>query len=223
MITFEQYRQNPTIRNRNKLVQQNMGLVKFYANKIAQSTNVEIDDLIQVGYEALIKCVSRFDPSQGNKFSSYAVPFIRGSLQHYIRDYSRTIRTPRKYEEIVSRSRKINAQTHTEMAAALGVSVDEWKQAKAAHRHARSLEAQLSHEGGMSLIDTIATNNKDPYLPIMVDELLSTLPTKQRQIVEMHCFGEMTYKQIAEAIGNCEMTVCRNKKRAIKDLRNLVA
>jgi RNA polymerase sigma-B factor len=57
--------------------------------------SAELDDLKQVGCIGLMKAVRRFRPELGNAFSSFAIPYIRGEIQHYLRDRIPLIRPPR--------------------------------------------------------------------------------------------------------------------------------
>jgi RNA polymerase sigma factor (sigma-70 family) len=74
----------------DRLVIDNLKLVHFVAQKFRGM--VDYDDLVQEGTIGLIKAANRFDPSLGNKFPSFAVPYIRGEIQHFIRDKSNTIK-----------------------------------------------------------------------------------------------------------------------------------
>jgi RNA polymerase sigma-B factor len=224
MITFEQYKQNPTIENRNKLVEQHGGLVGLCAKRMASQAHYE--DLLQVGHFALIKCVMRFDPASGYKFSSYAMPHIRGAMGHYLRDHGNVMRTPRKYADLIKRGEKLRREmdnpTDAKIAEALEISQKEWVEAKAAHRPVRSLDAKLTCDGESTLLDVVVSNN-DPYLSIMVDEMLSTLPKNQRSVIEMKFYSEMTQPQMAAILDVSVPTIARHNRRAMERLKKLVA
>jgi len=103
-----QYKANPTLVNRNRIVAQNLGLVEKCAYRFSQNSREPYDDLYAVGCLGLIKAVERFDLATGHKFSSYAVPRIRGEMLHYQRDHGSPggIRVPRAW---VDRRRRILA------------------------------------------------------------------------------------------------------------------
>ncbi len=86
LALFRQYRTNPSIRLRNRLVALNVGLVKKVANRFAKNSKLPYEELEAIGYHGLIKAVEAFDPSKGHQFSSYAVPRIRGAMLHWQRD-----------------------------------------------------------------------------------------------------------------------------------------
>lgn len=103
-----EYRANPTLANRNRVVSQNLGLVEKTARRFAQNSREPYADLYAVGCIGLIKAVERFDLSTGHQFSSYAVPRIRGEMLHYQRDHGSPggLKVPRAW---VDRRRRILA------------------------------------------------------------------------------------------------------------------
>ena len=92
---FRQYRRTGDIAIRNKLVENYMYVAEILAKKFA-GRGVEYDDLYQVASEALIAGVEKFDPDLGNRFTTYITPTITGIIRNYFRDYSRSVRLPRK-------------------------------------------------------------------------------------------------------------------------------
>jgi RNA polymerase sigma-B factor len=222
MITFEQYQQTKSIALRNQLVQRNLNLVYKVAHRFSKATGVELDDLIQEGSLGLCRAVEQFNPSTGYKFSSYAMPHIRGAMLHYVRDKVRPIRIPRPYHDLVSKSRKIDASSSSEMAEALGVSVAEWTEAKAAHRPIKSIEAKLYTNSDCTIMDTVAVGS-DPYDSIYVDDLLSELPAHQGEVFRAIYFSQMNQKEAAQYLGVTPVTVRRNLKKGMQRLKNLAA
>lgn len=92
---FNEYRKTGDIKIRNRLVENYMYIAEILAKKFA-GRGVEYDDLLQVASEALISGVEKFDPSLGNRFTTYITPTITGIIRNYFRDYSRSIRLPRR-------------------------------------------------------------------------------------------------------------------------------
>ncbi|TAF17188.1 MAG: sigma-70 family RNA polymerase sigma factor, partial [Nostocales cyanobacterium] len=89
---LREYEQSPSERIRNQLVKLNYGLVRkevhYWSNQCQESQ----EDLLQVGCMGLIRAIEKFELSKGNAFSSYAIPYIRGEIQHYLRDKGVTMR-----------------------------------------------------------------------------------------------------------------------------------
>jgi len=100
------YHQNPSIKLRNKLVQLHTGLVRKMAHKFSHQCNEPYEDLEQIGYFGLIRAIERFDPSQGYAFSSFAVPYIRGEMLHFLRDRSTLLKIPRRWQELYNEGQK---------------------------------------------------------------------------------------------------------------------
>ena len=94
------YYQNPSVKLRNELVQMHTGLVRKMAHKFSYQCNEPYEDLEQVGYLGLIRAIERFDPSQGYAFSSFAVPYIRGEMLHFLRDRCTLLKIPRRWQEL---------------------------------------------------------------------------------------------------------------------------
>lgn len=92
---FRKYRETGDKNIRNKLVEHYLYIAEILAKKFA-GRGVEYDDLLQVASEALIEGVEKFDPDLGNRFTTYVTPTITGNIKNYFRDYSRSIRLPRR-------------------------------------------------------------------------------------------------------------------------------
>ncbi len=97
---LREYQQSPSEKVRNQLVELNFGLVRKEAYYWVNQCHESYEDLLQVGCIGLIKAIEKFEISLGNAFSSYAMPYIRGEIQHYLRDKSVTLKIPRHWLEI---------------------------------------------------------------------------------------------------------------------------
>jgi RNA polymerase sigma-B factor len=154
--SFESYWASRTIKQRNELVRANFGLAHKIAFQVSLSCSVPFEDLRQVGFASLIQCVEKFDPSMGFKFSSFAVPIIRGRLLNYVRDKGHLIRIPRKYYDLLQQVKRVEKKlssslgrmpTSVELASHMDVSVDELLSAKRAVQvcHHTSTEDSLGY------------------------------------------------------------------------------
>ena len=81
---FTKYLNNPSIENRNEIVEKHLYMVDILIRKYL-GKGVDYDDLYQVGALALVKAVERFDPKKGFEFSSFATPTILGEIKKYFR------------------------------------------------------------------------------------------------------------------------------------------
>jgi RNA polymerase sigma factor (sigma-70 family) len=81
-----------------KMVEHNLGLVAFYANRYRNEA-VSVEDRMQAGVIGLIAAIRAFDPSLGNKFSTYATPKIRQAIRRLIHDTAHLIRVPVRQQD----------------------------------------------------------------------------------------------------------------------------
>ncbi len=153
---LREYQTSPTTHLRNRIVQLNVGLVRKEVHHWMQQCTESYDDLLQVGCLGLIRAIERFDMSKGHAFSSFAVPYIRGEIQHYLRDKSPSVRIPRHWltlqrqatKEIHKLQQSLNRHpSDVEVASALKISVTEWQEIKLACRNRVSLEFGCSSPG----------------------------------------------------------------------------
>lgn len=142
-------------RLRNRLVELNLPLVRQVAKRQSGSTRVPLDDLVQLGCLGLIRAIEAFDPSRPTALSSYAVLYIRGEMQHHLRDHEQPLRCSRQLRELHRRGQALQQQRqHRQLpvlgedalAEALGCSSQRWREALELHQalRLRSLDAPAS-------------------------------------------------------------------------------
>ena len=103
---LQQFQKTPSTELRNQLVQLNIGLVRKEVHHWLKQCNETYDDLLQVGCLGLIRAIERFEMSKGHAFSSFAIPYIRGEIQHYLRDRSPSMRVPRQWLTLHRQAKK---------------------------------------------------------------------------------------------------------------------
>lgn len=195
-----------------------------------------LEDLRQVAALGLVKAVDRYDPSRGAAFESYAVPTITGEIKRHFRDHMWTLHVPRRVQDLRSRVRAAtqelasNAGSHrptvAELAAHTGMTEEEVRAGLEAidSFSALSLDAELpGGEDGYTLSDSLGS--ADPALDIIVDREavkpgLSCLPERERKILYMRFFRDMTQSRIAEDLGISQMHVSRLITRCCGRLRD---
>lgn len=144
---FLEYYKTKTLCLRNQLVERNDKLCCKIGRDFLSVVSHPLEDLIQVGRTGLIVAVEKFDPHRGIAFSSFAAPYIRGRIQHYIRDKIAIVRIPRRYHDYYSKGQKITRQarakgqflTPKEIADRLEISLQEWQQIEMSARNRQSL------------------------------------------------------------------------------------
>jgi DNA-directed RNA polymerase specialized sigma subunit len=118
-----------------RLASENLNLARREAWRIQRSTGIDYQTLESVAFEGLCKAAHRYDPNRPHpitgksmKFSSLAIPTIRGELLHWVRDKTYAIRLSHKMRENWVKGRKLlyRGSSDLEVAAALGISKEEW-------------------------------------------------------------------------------------------------
>ncbi|MFI9154447.1 RNA polymerase sigma factor SigF [Streptomyces sp. NPDC053367] len=194
------------------------------------------EDLRQVAALGLVKAVDRYDPALGNAFESYAVPTVTGEIKRHFRDHMWTLHVPRRVQDLRNRVRVAVGElspagrtpTVAEIAGHTGLSEGDVKVGLEALESftALSLDAELpGGEDGYSLGDALGA--PDPALDTVVDReavrtRLAALPERERAILYMRFFDDMTQSRIAEQLGISQMHVSRLISRCCDRLREQV-
>ncbi|MBP0017620.1 MAG: RNA polymerase sigma factor SigF [Cyanobacteria bacterium SBLK] len=225
---------------RNQLVQLNLGLVRKEAHHWAERCNESYEDLLQVGCLGLIRAIERFNLDRGHAFSSFALPYIRGEIQHYLRDKGACVRIPRRWLELrqqsISATRKLRSQLNRqpsdrELAAALKISLEEWQEIKLAHqnREPLSLDLPIGREGeGCTSLGELVPDRKYHSFQlaeedrIRLQQALVQLETKTREALEFVFLHDLTHKEAAELLGVSVVTVSRRLKKGLNALKQLM-
>ena len=130
--------------------------------------NLAYDDLVSVGSIGLIKAIDSFEPQRGVSLSSYAVPFIRGAMQHEERDRNQPLKTPRRLRELQQRASSLTARRAAAglpplgegaLAQALNCRIEQLREAAAVQQalRLRSLDAPVRQgEAGQTLLDLVS-------------------------------------------------------------------
>lgn len=238
---LQDYRMNPTTELRNQLVNLNIGLVRREAYHWKNQCQESFEDLMQVGSIGLINAIERFDVSKGNAFSSFAVPYIKGEIQHYLRDKSPTLRMPRAWLTTYNQGCKFirNKRTETghepssqEVADELGISVSEWYDIKLAcqNRSPISLDTPVeqSEDSSTSIGDLVTDHKYQSFQlaqedSIRLQQALDLLEDRTREVVEFVFLKEFTHREVAETLGISAITVSRQLKKGITALKKILA
>ena len=238
---LQSYRANPSTKLRNQLVNLNIGLVRREAYHWKNQCQESFEDLMQVGSIGLINAIERFDVSKGNAFSSFAVPYIKGEIQHYLRDKSPTVRMPRAWLTIYNQGCKIirNRRAETgrepssqEVADELNITVGEWYDIKLAcqNRSPISLDTPIDQsEDGTTSIGDLVTDQKYQSFQlaqednIRLQQALDLLEDRTREVVEFVFLKEFTHREVAETLGISAVTVSRQVKKGLIALKKILA
>ena len=196
---------------------------------------------MQVGSIGLIRAVERFELTKGHAFSSFAIPYIRGEIQHYLRDKSTPVRIPRRWLTLQQQGANLIREwqnrtgampSDEELVAALGISLAEWQEVKLAtqNRSLLSLDAPMSHQGddeSVALGDTLPDMRYRSFQLAQEDQIrlqqaLSSLEDRTRHILEFVFLHDLTQRETAERLGLSTVTVSRRVKKGLKALKALL-
>lgn len=126
-------------REQQKLAVENLNLARREAWRLQRTTSIDYGTLESVAFEGLCKAAHRYDPDRPHpvtgksmKFSSLAVPTIRGELLHWVRDKTYAVRLSHKMRERWIKGRKLlyKGSTDLEVAEALGITKEEWQEVR---------------------------------------------------------------------------------------------
>ncbi len=222
---------------RDRIVEAWLPMAERLAGRF-RSRGESYEDLRQVAALGLVKAVDRYDPELGNAFESYAVPTVTGEIKRHFRDHMWTLHVPRRVQELRNRVRFARqelsqtvsgrAPTVAEIAEHAELSEEDVRTGLEALESftALSLDAELpGSEDGYSLGD--ALGGPDPALDTVVDResvkgRLAALPPRERAILYMRFFDDMTQSRIAEQLGISQMHVSRLISRCCDRVREQV-
>lgn len=237
---FKDYQKTEAPSLRNKIMELNIGLVKKEAYHWASQCNESYEDLLQVGCIGLLRAIERFDVEKGHAFSSFAIPYIRGEIQHYLRDKTVAVRIPRRWLELGKQgselTKKLKEQnrrvpTDIEISQALAISVKEWQDISLAYQNRELLSLDLpvsnSDDDKTSLGDLVPDSQVRSFVLSQEDKIrlqnaLSQLEERTRKIVEFVFLHDLTQKETAERLEISVVTVSRRVKKGIEKLKNLM-
>lgn len=219
---------------RDQLVTGYLPVAQHIARRFAHRGE-PLDDLVQVATVGLIHAVDRFEPGRGADFFSFAVPTISGEVRRHFRDQGWSMRVPRRLKDLhVAINSAVSelsqglgrAPRPSEIAERLGVSPNEVLEGLSAAQAYRSssLDEMLStDESGTTLGDLLGAADAElervDYRQTM-QPLLADLPDRERTIVMLRFFGNMTQTQIADRVGVSQMHVSRLLTQTLAKLRS---
>jgi len=219
---------------REKLVEMHLPLVEHLARRF-RNRGEPLDDLVQVATIGLIKSVDRFDPERGVEFSTYATPTIVGEIKRHFRDKGWAVRVPRRLQELrlsltsatADLSQRLGrAPTVGELAEQLKLSEEEVLEGLESANAYSTLSLDVPEQGEQDspvVADSLGAEDEElegvEYRESL-KPLLAKLPPREKKILLLRFFGNMTQSQIAEEIGISQMHVSRLLARTLAQLRD---
>lgn len=226
------YRETKTIEIRNELAEYYLPLVRMVCGRLAISLpqHLDKDDLLSSGFFGLLDAIDRFDVTRNIKFETYAGVRIRGAMIDYLRakDWLPVSMRQkiRRYEQTVSRLENElgRAATDEELSAELGITLGELQ----------ALESQCNSATVIPLEDYLRTDaaetaDTNPANTTELFELKETLaraierlPERERLIVTLYYYEELTLKEISLVLHLTEARISQLHTKAITRMRALL-
>lgn len=223
---------------RDELIVEYAQLVKLVAGRLNMylGYNVEYDDLVGYGIFGLIDAIDKFDYGKNVKFETYASLRIRGAILDQIRKMDWIPRSLRqKQKKIDAAMSKIEAQkgsvaTDEELAQELGITLDEYNdwQGKTKATNLISLDEYTETQGTEAKMDSVTNARFDQpedvvekeELKKMIVEAISLLTDKERSVVTLYYYEEMTLKEISLVLDVSESRVSQLHTKALLKMKS---
>ena len=231
-----EYKNNPTQGIREQLIIEYAQLVKIVAGRLSMylGNNVEYDDLVSYGIFGLIDAIDKFDCGKNVKFETYASLRIRGSILDQIRKMDwipRTVRQKqKKIDEAIKKIEMDTGKTATddEIASELGITSDEYGtwQSQLKVTNVVSLD-EFEGNGPEPMMDASHNSHfaepedvvEEEELKKMLIESLELLTEKERKVIELYYYEDLTLKEISQVLEVTESRVSQLHTKALVKMR----
>jgi RNA polymerase sigma factor FliA len=225
---------------REQLILEHLPQIKYIAHRISTKlpSHVELNDLVSAGVLGLLDAVEKFDPSRGVKFKTYAELRVKGAILDSLRNLDWAPRSLRKRSKDLEKTYKELEQrlgrpaTDKEVSDELGITLDEFyeliDQIKGLNLGSfHDLAPQEDDRNGEPLVKYIPdAPQMDPFFVFQKSELrdllavaIDSLPKKERLVVSLYYFDELTMKEIGKVLGVNESRVSQLHTKAMLRLR----
>jgi RNA polymerase sigma factor FliA len=226
--------------NREEVIKKYSPMIKYVANRIAMRLppHIEVDDLISVGVLGLMDAISKYDSTRGAKFKTYAEFRVRGAILDELRSMDWVPRSIRQKASkvdkvVVALQSKLRRQPEDEeVAKELGLSLAQFHDTLNETKSIPVFSLEdlgLAKESGeqQSLLDCLAGKaDADPQTQIRLIELkeiiakaIDALPEKERLMVSLYYYEELTMKEIGAVLDITESRVSQIHSKAVYRLR----
>ena len=241
---WENYFSSRSSKNKNELIVNYIWLVKFVLNKMTLPTNtiLEEKDFLAIGVLGLNETIERFNTDRGVKFESYAIPRIRGIIKDELRKLDWLSRNTRKKAHEYLKAADSLANEHgreissDEIMKKLEVDASTYKKYLAAAAAAKATisfnESNIITVDGeeYDIFDTIADESNKDFLEDIADreridnlvKIVSNLQQKQRLVMSLYYYEELTFREIGKVLSLTESRVCQIHSKVLKELKQKI-
>ena len=195
-------------------------LVYKMKNRLPDS--VDVDDLIAIATEELIKVSRRYDPKQNSNFWGYAKQRIRGGILDYLRSLDIVSRGNRKIIKDIDKEIKNyynqyeREPTDEYLAEKLNLPLKKIKEAKIASE----IYNVMPIDDQLKIFENIDKKVEEEELIFIIRTILKTLPKREQTIIQLYYFEEMSLKEISEILGITESRISQIHRYVIQKIRD---
>ncbi|MBI5468180.1 MAG: FliA/WhiG family RNA polymerase sigma factor [Deltaproteobacteria bacterium] len=229
----------PEKRSRDKLLEDNLYLVKIIAYQVAVNLppHIDVNDLIGAGTIGLIEAIDRFDTGKGVQFNTYASIRVRGAIMDELRSMDWMTRSMRdKSNQLEKAYIEVERRTGRpaeieEVASVLDITTDDLYTilSQVSALSVMSLEdlGIGHHDEGMDILECIKDpEGKDPMTIVKFNEIkrkiaeaVETLPEKEKLIISLYYYEELTLREIGKVLNITESRVCQLHSQTMHRLK----
>ncbi len=231
-LTIEYVRSAKAGDNKAKeaLIEHNVSLVKCIVKRYL-GKGVDYDDLFQIACIGFLKAIAGFDESFGVKFSTYAVPMIAGEIKRFMRDdgsvkVSRAMKqTAKEMNAFVEEYTLAHGKQPqiSVIAEKFGLDEAETVFVMGSSKMPVSLYSGTDYKDGKAreLVETLpAEDRQEDWLDkMLLRGAIDELPEREKKIIVLRYFRDMTQSEVAEKIGVSQVQVSRIESRIIKEFK----
>lgn len=240
---WRKYKKTKDPKLREQIVEKYLYLVKYVAGRTAINlpSNIDLGDLVSYGILGLFDAIEKYDVEQGNKFETYAVSRIRGSIMDELRKLDWAPRLLRKKaREVEKKYKELEEElgrvaTDDELAQALNVSVKELNDiySELSCTTFLSLDEVWENQNGnkavsrMQSIEDTGTENQIDILhkeetKEIIAKALKELPEKEALVMVLYYYENLTLREIGQVLNVTESRVCQIHTKVILRLRGIL-
>lgn len=211
--------------SRAPLAEENLGLVHLCAGRFT-NRGIEYEELFSAGCIGLLKAVKAFDPDRGVLFSTYAVPVILGEIKRLFRDGG-TVKVSRSVKELSLRLTRLREKlvvsggsepTISQLAELSGESEESVIEALNVAQAPLSLTRE--DDDGTSQADIpVDPPDEEIAMRLALRQVLSTLEARDRRLIYLRYFKELTQTQTAKLLDMTQVQVSRREKKILTAIR----
>lgn len=239
---WEEFKKFPTIELKHKLMLEYAWVVKYVILKsnLPNNTVLEEGDFVSFGMLGLNDAIERYDLDKGVKFETYAMARVRGAIQDELRKLDFISRSTREKARKFMKTKDELSMEHgrevtlEEIMCKMQVTPAQYKKYLKAAESARSFlslndsNSYINEDNQtINLLEEVPENTYDNFLNIIMEQeqieylihYLQELEDKQRMVIVLYYYEDMTFKEIGTQLGISESRVCQIHSQCIGELR----